>query len=506
MGLFRDKRDKRKARRKAKKEAQQIKDKNKIVDSSKTTKTSPTLTTTPKSNTRKGVSGITRKSLKGGPTGKFKKLSNRDTITNTYPLIKERGESNVAFIRRLRNVYLKGGGTTRHIGGPSDLHVNPINRLSNIIKSKLSTAKRETIKNKFSNLVAPETFGQVVKLAAKEERNSFGYDETSFRFVIEFEETGNRYISEVLKRDLDSANSNGNPYFESWVIPTIRLSKKRLNDFAKQFNRFENRWGFTIYDTLGSEAGQEGEIEIVRYVDSLLKRDPVGVDNKFQVPYKKGTVISSHWFSQNKEGIANSEDSANDNSQLNQTRQTEGTTVVTSDDGKDVTVVGDTADLTLGEVANISSDLGFGVGTDDTTTGTTMVVDIDDDGTADSVLNLNDDPNFETFFDPFGNVVGNDDSFGAAAILGSGLSSNLNNLQQDVMNYNNQNNNQNTTQPQATNSNFAPFGEPGEYSYQTRMFNGTEYIWNRMMSGKWETTFSGFGGFGNVNPFGGITF
>ena len=29
----------------------------------------------------------------------------------------------------------------------------------------------------------------------------------------------------------------------------------------------------------------------------------------------------------------------------------------------------------------------------------------------DSVLNLNDDPNFETFFDPFGNVVGNDDSF-----------------------------------------------------------------------------------------------
>ena len=31
-------------------------------------------------------------------------------------------------------------------------------------------------------------------------------------------------------------------------------------------------------------------------------------------------------------------------------------------------------------------------------------------------------------------------------------------------------------------------------------------FWNRMMSGKWETTFSGFGGFGNVNPFGGITF
>ena len=157
-------------------------------------------------------------------------------------------------------------------------------------------------------------------------------------------------------------------------------------------------------------------------------------------------------------------------------------------------------------VVNISSDLGFGVGTDDTTTGTTMVVDVDDDGTADSVLNLNDDPNFETFFDPFGNVVGNDDSFGAAAILGSGLSSNLNNLQQDVMNYNNQNNNQNTTQPQATNSNFAPFGEPGEYSYQTRMFNGTQYIWNRMMSGKWEKTFSTMGTTGNFPYGGGITF
>ena len=65
------------------------------------------------------------------------------TITNTYPLIKERGESNGIFIRRLRNVYLKGGGTTRHIGDPSDLHINPINRLSNIIKSKLSTNEEE---------------------------------------------------------------------------------------------------------------------------------------------------------------------------------------------------------------------------------------------------------------------------------------------------------------------------------------------------------------------------
>ena len=44
------------------------------------------------------------------------------------------------FIRRLRNVYLKGGGTTRHIGYPSDLHCQP-KRLSNTIKSKLSTVR-----------------------------------------------------------------------------------------------------------------------------------------------------------------------------------------------------------------------------------------------------------------------------------------------------------------------------------------------------------------------------
>ena len=43
----------------------------------------------------------------------------------------------------------------------------------------------------------------------------------------------------------------------------------------------------------------------------------------------------------------------NDNSQLNQTRQTEGTTVVTSDDGKDVTVGDNIVDLTLGEVRQI---------------------------------------------------------------------------------------------------------------------------------------------------------
>ena len=90
-------------------------------------------------------------------------------------------------------------------------------------------------------------------------------------------------------------------------------------------------------------------------------------------------------------------------------------------------------------------DVGFGPGTDDTTTGTTFVIDSDNDGIANSILNLNDDPNFETVFDPFGNPIGNNDTFGAAAILGGNR---FQNLQTDLMNFNNQNNNTiNNTQP-----------------------------------------------------------
>ena len=89
-----------------------------------------------------------------------------------------------------------------------------------------------------------------------------------------------------------------------------KFSKKRLNDFTiKQFNRFENRWGFTIYDTLGSEIGQEGEIEIVRYVDSLLKRDQWVLIINFKYHIKKEQLYHHIGFHRIKKVLINSEDS-----------------------------------------------------------------------------------------------------------------------------------------------------------------------------------------------------
>ncbi len=224
-------------------------------------------------------------------------------------------------------------------------------------------------------------------------------------------------------------------------------------------------------------------------------------------------------------GIATTTDDATlaglfDDSSVGSTPQTTTTTQtrqVQADDGTTVNISGDTVDLTDRQVANIAADVGFGPGTDDTTTGTTFVIDSDNDGIANSILNLNDDPNFETVFDPFGNAIGNNDTFGAGAILGGNR---IQNLQTDLMNFNNQNNQNN--QPIATGNaaqdnsgliplgarnvggaggQYAPFGEPGEYSYQTRFFNGQEYIWNRMGSGKWESTFFNVGNFFPTRPF-----
>ena len=82
------------------------------------------------------------------------------------------------------------------------------------------------------------------------------------------------------------------------------------------------------------------------------------------------------------------------------------------------------------------------------------------------------------------------------------------------MNFNNQNNNtNNNTQPIAiggAQGQYAPFGVPGNYSYETRMnpTDGITYIWNAMQSGMWEDS----NDVGSGNPmaggygFGGITF
>ena len=61
-----------------------------------------------------------------------------------------------------------------------------------------------------------------------------------------------------------------------------------------------------------------------------------------------------------------------------------------------------------------------------------------------SVLNLNDETiNFETVFDPF-EINGDNDTFGRKSLGGNRFQ----NLQTDLMNFNNQNNNtNNNTQP-----------------------------------------------------------
>ena len=44
-------------------------------------------------------------------------------------------------------------------------------------------------------------------------------------------------------------------------------------------------------NSLGTETGPTGEIEIVKYIDSLLYDDPIGSDNEFQLPYRRGTIM-----------------------------------------------------------------------------------------------------------------------------------------------------------------------------------------------------------------------
>ena len=210
------------------------------------------------------------------------------------------------------------------------------------------------------------------------------------------------------------------------------IQLNQLQDYQKAFWPLEAVWDVQVLDSLGSGSTIEAnEMEVVQYIDALLKGQPVTRDNKLKSPYKKGTVISTHWFSQNPRGLGDDEtasfldvdlsggtdavDSAGDTGVSEPTGGDSGgsTRTVQADDGTNVNISGDTGNLTDQEVANISADLGFGPGTDETTTGTTFAVDTDGDGEIESILNLNDDPNFETVFDPFGNAIGNNDTFGA---------------------------------------------------------------------------------------------
>lgn len=451
---------------------------------------------------------------------KFKKIKTTTnleniSIVNDYPVVRGREEDGspeniISYAKRIRDHYnIKTPDETKHKGVLTPPHTQGVDYFTNTI-NRLS---QFYIAPDNYNVPLPEPFGyrgfEEWKQGATLVERNFAGNATSFRFVIEFFETGNRYYSRRLRDDLNEADQNGNPYFTKHLIPTIMIQLNQLQNYQKAFWPLEAVWDVQVLDSLGSGSTIEAnEIEVVQYIDALLKGEPVTRDNKLKSPYKKGTVISTHWFSQNPRGLGDDEtasfldvdlsggtdavDSAGDTGVSEPTGGGAGgsTRTVQADDGTNVNISGDTGNLTDQEVANISADLGFGPGTDETTTGTTFAVDTDGDGEIESILNLNDDPNFETVFDPFGNAIGNNDTFGAAAMLGN----NLSNLQSDVQNYNN-------TQPLGVGGaqgNYAPFGTPGEFSYQTKYFQGTEYIWNRMNSGKWEPTFtaSGFGGFG----------
>ena len=415
-------------------------------------------------------------------------------IVNQYPA------------KRLESVlpyYNKKGGEVSHTSGSIRNPINTAGRITSQLQNNLHWPKP------FGNLTTNHPTWKSYSVV----ETNLGNNPTQFRFFLTMgsagrtrSSTGGRtYISRGLKDDLIAAENGNNPYFTTHLIPEIRFDPDSLRNLVREFNRKERIWGFTISDSLGTESGAVGEREIVQYIDSLLYDTPINeTTNEFQLPYRFGTVISSHLFSQNVQGmgegntddldagIATTTDDATlaglfDDSSVGSTTQTTttGTRQVQADDGTTVNISGDTVDLTDRQVANIAADVGFGPGTDDTTTGTTFVVDSDGDGVANSVLNLNDDPNFQTVFDPFGNAIGNNDTFGAAAILGG---NNLQNLQSDLMNSNNQNNN---TQPIAiggAQGQYAPFGVPGSYSYETRLnpTDGITYIWNAMQSGMWE--------------------
>ena len=77
-----------------------------------------------------------------------------------------------------------------------------------------------------------------------------------------------------------------------------------METYIQSFKEDETRWGVTMEDSLSSGTQLIGEREVVQYIDSLLYDETTDLDNQFIKPFKRGTVISSHWFSQNPEGVA----------------------------------------------------------------------------------------------------------------------------------------------------------------------------------------------------------
>ena len=435
------------------------------------------------------------------PTDLYKKIDTRGnnvTIVNTYPQEESRYVTQTDFLGGVRAAYIMrgsgsvsrgsgsgagagaGGNTVSHTATSINggVHVNTVNERSKLF----------SIPN--SNIKLPRPFGTVNRdYRAYEliERNLEGRD-TSLRFFVRFE-TGNTYISKQLRIDLDAAAENGNPYFTSHLIPTINLNKAKLNDLKRRFQGIEKTWQFDgsylpIVNSLGTEIGKDGEREIFKYIDSLLKSPPTGESPDFIAPYRKGTVIETSWFSQNDPGLG--VETSDSNVDYGSLKGNAGeTNVVTANTGEEITIVGDTLDKSLQEVADIAADVGSGNYDGTTTTG---VLDADGDGTADSIANFADE-----LEDSDGDGILD---LGAAAIIRSGLGGSSSGTSSGTSSGVGSGTSSGTPISGVKNPfnvSTAPLGFAGSNN-QRRNYQGEVWVWNDTTGWQIEGGFATFGG------------
>lgn len=226
---------------------------------------------------------------------RFKKIDTdlpRVTIVNTYPVKKDRNKPIGEFLSQLRSRYKIISDGVEHT---ASTFTNPINQQSRLYNSTQFTGLP---------IPLPRPFGYIEPIDGSVVYRNLGDKLTQFRFQIIFTDSGNKYISKGLKDDIDYARNNGNPYFTSHLIPGIQLNKTKMETYIQSFKEDETRWGVTMEDSLSSGTQLIGEREVVQYIDSLLYDETTDLDNQFIKPFKRGTVISSHWFSQNPEGVA----------------------------------------------------------------------------------------------------------------------------------------------------------------------------------------------------------
>jgi len=437
------------------------------------------------------------------PSNLYKKIdtdNNNVTISNTYPQEEDRNLTSQQFLSGVRTAY-QGRGTSNVSHTATSMnggtHTNTVNKKSKLFTQNMSVPRPQ----KFGDVGTNYQSYNVV------EKNLEGRD-TSLRFFLMFEGPGNNiYMSKQLKLDLDAARRNGNPYFTEHLIPIIKVNKNDLNRFMLSFRAKEQVWKnfsigiglsaevknyslpyLPITDSLGTEGGQTGEVEVFKYLDSLIKSPPTGDTARFIQPYRKGTVIGTWWFSQNPPGFGyeDDDDAASLSERIRNAKGAAGErNVVTANTGEDITIVGDTLDLTLGETADLAADIGSGNYDGTTTTG---VLDNDGDGEADSVANFADeleDSDGDGIFD-----------LGAAGIIGGNLGGSGTSTSSGGSTGTSTGGSTTTTTTTTRNPNnlsTAPFGFAGSNN-QRRNYQGEVWVWNDNTGWQIEGGFDTIGG------------